>query len=46
MLDENGEIVAPNEFIAAERYGLITKIDCWLIEFFSRFIINYRATIN
>jgi len=31
--------VAPNEFItAAERYGLITKIDCWLIEtFFSNY---------
>lgn len=39
MLDENGEIVAPNEFIpAAERYGLITKIDCWVIEtFFSNY---------
>jgi EAL domain-containing protein (putative c-di-GMP-specific phosphodiesterase class I) len=35
MLDEKGEIVAPNEFIpAAERYGSITKIDCWLIETF------------
>jgi EAL domain-containing protein (putative c-di-GMP-specific phosphodiesterase class I) len=35
MLDEKGEIVAPNEFIpAAEGYGLITKIDCWLIETF------------
>jgi EAL domain-containing protein (putative c-di-GMP-specific phosphodiesterase class I) len=34
MLDEKGEIVAPNEFIPAERYGLITKIDCWLIETF------------
>jgi EAL domain-containing protein (putative c-di-GMP-specific phosphodiesterase class I) len=35
MLDEKGEIVAPNEFItAAERYGWITKIDCWLIETF------------
>ena len=34
MLDGNGEIVAPNEFIPAERYGLITKIDCWLIETF------------
>ena len=39
MLDEKGEIVAPNEFIpAAERYGLITPIDCWLIEtFFSNY---------
>jgi EAL domain-containing protein (putative c-di-GMP-specific phosphodiesterase class I) len=34
MLDEKGEIVAPNEFITAERYGLITKIDCGLIETF------------
>jgi EAL domain-containing protein (putative c-di-GMP-specific phosphodiesterase class I) len=39
MLDENGEIVAPNDFIsAAERYGLITQIDCWVIEtFFSNY---------
>ncbi|MCW6053752.1 EAL domain-containing protein [Lyngbya sp. CCAP 1446/10] len=39
MLDKNGEIVAPNEFIpAAERYGLITEIDCWVIEtFFSNY---------
>ena len=39
MLDENGEILAPNEFIsAAERYGLISKIDCWGIEtFFSNY---------
>ncbi|WP_333343773.1 EAL domain-containing protein [Microcoleus sp. w1-18aA5] len=39
MLDENGEVVSPNEFIpAAERYGLITEIDCWVIEtFFSNY---------
>lgn len=39
MLDEKGEIMAPNEFIpAAERYGLITKIDCSVIEtFFSNY---------
>ncbi|MEG4273846.1 MULTISPECIES: EAL domain-containing protein [unclassified Microcoleus] len=39
MLDENGKIVSPNEFIpAAERYGLITEIDCWVIEkFFSSY---------
>jgi EAL domain-containing protein (putative c-di-GMP-specific phosphodiesterase class I) len=39
MLDEHGEIVAANEFIAAaERYGSIAKIDCWLIEtFFSNY---------
>ncbi len=39
MLDENGELVSPNAFIpAAERYGLITDIDCWVIEtFFSNY---------
>jgi len=39
MLDENGTIVPPNQFIpAAERYGLITEIDCWVIEsFFSNY---------
>ncbi|MEG4210604.1 EAL domain-containing protein [Microcoleus sp. S13_B4] len=39
MLDENGQLVSPNEFIpAAERYGLITEIDCWVIEnFFSNY---------
>ncbi len=40
MLDENGKIVSPNEFIpAAERYGLITEIDCWVIE---KFFSNYH----
>lgn len=39
MMDENGKLVSPNEFIpAAERYGLITEIDCWVIEtFFSNY---------
>ncbi len=38
MLDEKGEIVAPNEFIPAERYGSIAKIDYWVIEtFFSNY---------
>ncbi|MEG4805837.1 EAL domain-containing protein, partial [Microcoleus sp. ARI1-B5] len=34
LLDENGERVAPNDFIPAERYGSIADIDCWVIEFF------------
>ncbi|BBC27052.1 EAL domain-containing protein [Pseudanabaena sp. ABRG5-3] len=39
MLNEKGELVSPNEFIpAAERYGLITEIDCWVIKtFFSNY---------
>ena len=39
MLDENGEIVPPNELIpAAERYGSSAQIDCWVIEtFFSNY---------
>ena len=39
MLDDNGNIVPPNQFIpAAEHYGLITEIDCWVIEtFFSNY---------
>ncbi|EGK90255.1 two-component system response regulator [Microcoleus vaginatus PCC 9802] len=40
MRDEEGKIVSPNEFIpAAERYGLITEIDCWVIE---TFFCNYH----
>jgi EAL domain-containing protein (putative c-di-GMP-specific phosphodiesterase class I) len=43
LVDENGEIVAPNEFIpAAERYGSSAPIDCWVIDFFFIIIIIYR----
>ncbi len=32
MRDEDGNISAPGEFLpAAERYGLIAEIDCWVI---------------
>ena len=32
MLDENGELIAPNAFIpAAERYGIMPEIDRWII---------------
>ncbi|NUN65016.1 EAL domain-containing protein [Pseudanabaena biceps] len=39
MLGENGEILSPNSFIpAAERYGLITEIDRWVVKtFFSNY---------
>ncbi len=40
MLDEDGQIVAPNSFIpSAERYGLITDIDRWVI---TTFFSNYH----
>jgi diguanylate cyclase (GGDEF)-like protein/PAS domain S-box-containing protein len=40
MLDEDGHIVPPNSFIpSAERYGLITEIDLWVI---STFFANYH----
>lgn len=39
MIDENGEVLSPNSFIpSAERYGLITEIDRWVVEtFFSNY---------
>lgn len=47
MLDENGELVSPNTFIpAAERYGLITDIDCWVIKtFFSNYHNLFRQKL-
>lgn len=32
MLDEDGTLIAPSSFLpAAERYGLITAVDCWIV---------------
>jgi len=43
LVDENGEIVAPNEFIpAAKRYESSAPIDCWVRDFFFIIIIIYR----
>ena len=40
MFDEKEELIGPNEFIpAAERYGLITEIDRWVIK---NFFSNYQ----
>lgn len=41
MLDDNGDVIAPGAFLpAAERYGLMSKIDSWVtrnvLEFFSK----------
>ncbi len=44
MLSEKGEIFCPNRFIpAAERYGLITEIDRWVI---TSFFSNYHNLEN
>lgn len=33
MLDEQGKLIAPNAFIpAAERYGIMHEVDCWIID--------------
>lgn len=33
MRDEHGKLLAPNQFIpAAERYGIMTKVDRWIIQ--------------
>ena len=33
MLDEKGETIPPGAFLpAAERYNLISKLDCWVVE--------------
>jgi diguanylate cyclase (GGDEF)-like protein len=44
MLGEKGEIFCPNRFIpAAERYGLITEIDRWVV---TAFFSNYHNLAN
>ncbi len=41
MFDEDGESVAPSNFIpSAERYGLITELDRWVIK---TFFTNYQS---
>ena len=41
LKDENGRIVAPNDFIAAaERYGLTPAIDRWVIENAFRWLVS------
>jgi diguanylate cyclase (GGDEF)-like protein len=48
MLSEDGEIIAPGEFLpVAERFGLITAIDRWVTEHALRFAIDgKRVAIN
>ena len=41
MRDENGRMVSPNDFIAAaERYGITTSIDRWVIENAFRWLLS------
>jgi diguanylate cyclase (GGDEF)-like protein/PAS domain S-box-containing protein len=48
MLSENGEIIAPGDFLpTAERFGLIVEIDRWVTEHALRLAIDgERVTIN
>jgi diguanylate cyclase (GGDEF)-like protein/PAS domain S-box-containing protein len=44
LLEPNGEIIPPMAFIpAAERYGLMSKLDRWVIE---TFFINYFRLVS
>lgn len=44
MLDEQGELIAPNAFIpAAERYGMMHEVDRWIIERTFRLIGHART---
>lgn len=39
MIDRNGQLIAPNEFLpTAERYGLIEEIDQWVIDQAARLV--------
>jgi diguanylate cyclase (GGDEF)-like protein/PAS domain S-box-containing protein len=43
MIDENGELIAPNAFIpAAERYGMMHDVDRWIVARSFRFIEEAR----
>jgi diguanylate cyclase (GGDEF)-like protein len=42
MLDTNGDIIAPGLFLpAAERYHLVTMLDCWVIETHFRYLSEH-----
>ncbi len=44
MKDDKGNIILPGEFLpAAERYNLITKLDCWVIKQAFRSLIKNPA---
>jgi diguanylate cyclase (GGDEF)-like protein/PAS domain S-box-containing protein len=47
MLSEDGEIIAPCEFLpTAERFGLIGEIDRWVTQHALRLALDKRVTIN
>lgn len=42
MLDKGDELISPGAFLpAAERYGLVTKIDCWVIQTAFRWLSSH-----
>ena len=44
MLDEQGDVISPGAFLpAAERYGLIEKIDAWVLDHACTFLTEHRA---
>ena len=47
MLSEDGEIIAPGEFLpTAERFGLIGEVDRWVTQHALRLAFDKRVTIN
>jgi EAL domain-containing protein (putative c-di-GMP-specific phosphodiesterase class I) len=47
MVDEQGNIVSPNSFLpAAERHGLATKIDRWVIATAFRWLAGHPAHLE
>lgn len=47
MIDKNGKIVPPGLFLpAAERYGLMSKIDCWVIDHYFKWLHEHPEQLE